>query len=151
MSLKEQIEKNIKEAMLSKKQAELLALRSIKSAILIAESEKGAGGQLNEDTELKLLAKAVKQRKDSAEVFEKQNRMDLAQKELLELEVISRYLPKQMSEDELKNEVSEIIDEMKASGPQDMGRVMGFASKKFAGKTDGKTLSTIVRTLLSQK
>ena len=150
MGLKEQIEKDIKSAMLEKKQNELLALRAIKSAILIAETEKGASGELSQDSEMKLLSKAAKQRRDSAEVFEQQGRKDLAEKENLELEVINRYLPKQLSEDELNIEVQAIIDELGAVEMKDMGRVMGEASKKLAGKSDGKTISRVVRSILSR-
>jgi uncharacterized protein YqeY len=149
MSLKEDIEKDIKQAMLAKNQSELLALRAVKSAILISETEKGAGGELSRDAEMKLLAKAAKQRKDSAEIFQQQDRRDLADKELKELEVINRYLPQQLSEDELRMEVQKIIEESGAKEIKDMGPVMGLASKKLAGKTDGKTLSTIVKSLLS--
>ena len=149
MSLKENIEKDIKTAMLAKNQSELLALRSIKTAILIAETEKGSGGVLTDDTEVKLLAKAAKQRKDSAEIFQQQARTDLAEKELMELEVINRYLPKQLSEEEITMKVQKIIGDTGATEMKDMGRVMGLASKQLAGKTDGKTLSTIVKSLLS--
>jgi len=149
MSLKENIEKDIKTAMLAKNHSELLALRSIKSAILIAETEKDSGGILTKEAEVKLLAKAAKQRKDSADIFQQQARTDLAEKELMELEVINRYLPKQLSEEEIKTEVQQIIEDIGATEIKDMGRVMGLASKQLAGKTDGKTLSTIVKTLLS--
>lgn len=148
MSLKETIEQDIKKAMLAKKQSELLALRAIKSAILIAQTEKGSGGQLNKDTEMKLLMKAAKQRQESAELYQQQGRQDLADKEQLELEVINRYLPQRMSEEELRTEVQKIIEETGASEPKDMGKVMGVATKQLAGKTDGKTLSTVVRSLL---
>jgi uncharacterized protein YqeY len=149
MSLKENIEKDIKTAMLEKNQSDLLALRSIKSAILIAETEKGSRGVLTEDAEVKILAKAAKQRKDSADIFQQQARTDLAEKELMELEVINRYLPKQLSEEEIKMEVRKIIEETGSTDIKEMGRVMGLASKQLAGKTDGKTLSTIVKSLLS--
>ena len=148
MNLKEKIEKDIKTAMLAKDQSQLLALRAINSAILLAETEKGASGNLAPDIESQLLMKAVKQRRDSAEIFEQQGRNDLAEKERSEIEVISKYLPKQMSEEELMSEVQSIISEINASDLKDMGRVMGIASKKLAGKTDGKTLSMMVKQLL---
>ena len=134
MSLREQIDADIKKAMLNKNQNELTALRSIKSAILLAQSEKGSHGEVSQETEAKLLMKAAKQRKDSAQVFKEQGRDDLAEKELSELEIIERYLPEQMSEEELKEQLSALVKEIGASGPQDMGKVMGIAMKKFSGK-----------------
>lgn len=149
MSLKQRIEADIKTAMLAKDKDELRALRGIKSMILLAETEKGSGGELNPDIEKKLLMKAAKQRKDSVELYQAQRRDDLAQTELAELEVINRYLPKQLSEDELKVELKKIIAEVGASGPQDMGKVMGKATKALAGKIDGKTISEQVKKLLT--
>ena len=151
MPLKAQIEKDIKQAMLSKDQDTLRALRSIKSQILLAETEKGASGDLSEEAEMKLLTKAAKQRRESMELFEKQNREDLAAKERSELEVIERYLPKSLSEDELRTEIERIIQTEGASGMQDMGRVMGQASQQLAGRADGKTISTVVKQLLTQQ
>jgi len=148
MSLKQQIDQDIKKAMIEKRKDELTALRAIKSAILLAESEKGARGDIGSDAEIKLLTKAAKQRKDSAELYEKEGRQELADKELLEYEVISRYLPKQLSEEELEAELKAIIDEVGASGPQDMGKVMGAATKKLAGKAEGKVISQKVKALL---
>lgn len=148
MSLKHTIDQDIKAAMLAKKKEELTALRSIKSAILLAETEKGGGDELSSEVELKLLTKAAKQRKDSADLYLKENRQDLADKELLELEVISRYLPKQLSDDELKSTIEKIISEVGAAGPQDMGKVMGVATKSLAGKADGKKISQIVKEIL---
>jgi len=148
MSLKQQIDQDIKKAMIEKRKDELTALRAIKSAILLAESEKGASGDISSDTEIKLLTKAAKQRKDSAELYEKEGRQELAEKELLEYDVISRYLPKQLSEEELEAELKSIIDEVGASGPQDMGKVMGVATKKLAGKAEGKAISQKVKALL---
>ena len=148
MSLKQQIENDIKSAMLSKSKVELLALRSIKSAILLAETEKGAGDTLTEEIEQKLLMKAAKQRKDSAQIFNEQNRKDLEEKELVELSVIQKYLPEQMGEDELVEILKSIIEKIGAVGPQDMGKVMGIASKQLSGKADGKTISTHVKSLL---
>lgn len=149
MSLKAQIESDIKNAMLAKNKLELLALRAIKSAILIAETEKGAHGSISHESEVKLLMKATKQRKDSAEVYHTQNRQDLADKELAELDVINRYLPKQMSEDKLREELKLIIEKTGANSPADMGKVMGIATKQFAGKADGKTISILAKSLLS--
>lgn len=150
MSLKQQIEADIKKAMLAKEKDELRALRSIKSMILLAETEKGSKGELNVDAENKMLMKAAKQRKDSAEIYQQQGRDDLAQTELEELEVINRYLPKQLSDEELKAELEKIISVLGASGPQDMGKVMGKATKALAGKADGKQISEQVKNLLSQ-
>ncbi len=148
MSLKEQIEGDIKKAMLSKNKKELIALRSIKSAILIAETEKGATGPVSQDTEVKILMKAVKQRRDSAEIYKSQGRTDLLETELAELEVINKYLPEQMSEEDLVKKLRDIIGRVGASGPQDMGKVMGVASKELSGSSDGKTISGHVRNLL---
>ncbi|GAA0892479.1 GatB/YqeY domain-containing protein [Fulvivirga kasyanovii] len=150
MGLKETIDQEIKKAMLAKKKDELTALRSIKSAILLAETEKSAGSALAEDAELKLLTKAAKQRKDSADLYLKEGRNDLAEKELFELEVINRFLPKQLTEDEIRGELMKIIDTVKATGPQDMGKVMGVATKDLAGKADGKIISGIVKELLNK-
>ncbi len=149
MSLKQQIDSDIKSAMLAKNKEELMALRSIKSLILLAETEKGVSTEISSETESKLLMKAAKQRKESAEIFQKEGRDELAQKELLELEVISRYLPKQMSEDEITLEVKMIIEQVGAKGPQDMGKVMGTATKQLTGKADGKMISEIVKKLLA--
>ena len=149
MSLKEKIEADIKKAMLAKQKEELTALRAIKSAILLAETEKGAGGTLSEDTELKLLTKAAKQRKESADVYTSNGRDELAQKELFEYEVISRYLPAQLTTNELEAEVAAIISKVGAAGMQDMGKVMGMASKSLAGKADGKMIAEVVKKLLA--
>lgn len=149
MSLKSQIESDIKSAMLKKDKDRLRALRAIKSLILLAETEKGGGEVLSEATEMKLLTKAAKQRKDSLEIFKQQGRDDLAAVEQAELDVIDDYLPKQMSEEEVEAEVKKIIEETSASGPQDMGKVMGVATKKLAGKAEGKTISAIAKKLLS--
>ena len=135
--------------MLSKNKEELEALRSIKSLILLAETEKGGSTDLTSDAENKLLMKAAKQRKESADIFESQNRKDLAERELLQLEVINRYLPKQLSEEEIKSALKSVIQEVGAKGPQDMGKVMGVATKKLAGQADGKVISDLVKKLLS--
>ncbi|HRG78551.1 MAG TPA: GatB/YqeY domain-containing protein [Cyclobacteriaceae bacterium] len=149
MSLRQQIDNDIKTAMLAKNKEELTALRSVKSLILLAETEKGSSGEISLDVENKLLMKAAKQRKESAEIFQKEGREDLAKKELFELEVISRYLPKQLSEEEVSTELKKVIEQVGATGPQDMGKVMGVATKQLAGKADGKLISEIVKKLLA--
>jgi uncharacterized protein len=149
MSLKQQIDNDIKKAMLAKNKEELEALRSIKSLILLAETEKSGSAELAADTENKLLMKAAKQRKESADIFQQQNRKDLADRELLQLEVINRYLPKQLSEDEIMKSLQAIIQDVGAKGPQDMGKVMGAATKKLAGQADGKVISDMVKKLLA--
>src|SRR4051812_11678341 len=130
MSLKQQIDNDIKKAMLAKNKEELEALRSIKSLILLAETDKSASGDITSDTENKLLMKAAKQRKESADIFQQQSRTDLADRELFQLDIINRYLPKQLSEDDVKAALQVIIQEVGAKGPQDMGKVMGVATKK---------------------
>ncbi|MEQ9373660.1 MAG: GatB/YqeY domain-containing protein [Imperialibacter sp.] len=150
MSLKTQIDGDIKQAMLSKNPERLRALRAIKSLILLAESEKGAKAELDQAAEMAILTKAAKQRKDSLAIFEEQNRPDLAEKEQAELDVINEFLPKQLSEEEVKSEVAKIIAQVGASSPQDMGKVMGAATKALAGKADGKMISTLVKELLSK-
>jgi uncharacterized protein len=149
MSLKNQIDNDIKKAMLAKNKEELEALRSIKSMILLAETEKGTVAEISSDIENKLLMKAAKQRKESADIFQQQNRADLAERELFQLDVINRYLPKQFSADELTAEIKKIIAEVGAAGPQDVGKVMGSATKKLAGKADGKAISEVVKKLLA--
>jgi uncharacterized protein YqeY len=149
MSLKLQIDGDIKKAMLAKNKEELEALRSIKSMILLAETEKGGSEDIANDVENKILMKAAKQRKESAEIFTKEGRTDLAQKETFQLEIISRYLPKQLSEAEIAAEVKKIIEQVGAKGPQDMGKVMGTATKALAGQADGKVISELVKKLLA--
>jgi uncharacterized protein YqeY len=149
MSLKQQIDGDIKKAMLAKNKEELEALRSIKSMILLAETEKGGSGEVSTETEIKLLTKSAKQRKESAEIFQRENREELAKRELFQLEVINRYLPKQMTEEEISVELKKIIEAVGAKGPQDMGKVMGAATKQLAGKADGKLISELVKKLLA--
>ena len=149
MSLKQQIDADIKSAMLEKRKDDLKALRAIKSMILLAETEKGNTDGVSEDAEMKLLIKAVKQRRDSAQIYKEQNREDLYAIEMAEVEVIEKYLPKQLSEEEVKAELQKIIAQVGATGPQDMGKVMGTATKALAGKADGKTISTLVKQLLT--
>jgi len=148
MSLKQQIDNDIKQAMLSKNKEALEALRSIKSMILLAESEKGGSGDITTETEMKLLMKATKQRKESADIFQKEGREDLANRELFQLNIINGYLPKQLSEDDIKTELQKIIVTMGARGPKDMGKVMGVATRQLAGKADGKLISEWVKKLL---
>ena len=149
MSLKSQIEADIKKAMLAKQKEELKALRAIKSMILLAETEKGSSGEVSADAEMKMLMKAVKQRKDSAAIYKEQGRDDLYGVEIAEVEVIERYLPKQLTPEELKSELLEIIKQVGASSPKDMGKVMGAANKSLAGRADGKAISTVVKEILA--
>jgi len=149
MSLKEQIEADIKKAMLEKNKDDLRALRAIKSMILLAQTEKGASQELSADVEMKILQKAAKQRQDSIAIYREQNRGDLAGTEQAELEVINRYLPEQMSEEALTSAIKEIVTNVGASSMKDMGKVMGVASKELAGKADGKTISIVVKKILS--
>jgi uncharacterized protein len=150
MSLEQQIMGELKTAMLAKDEKSVRSLRAIKAAIILAKTSEGAGGEINEDAEIKLLQKLVKQRKDSLEIFQKQNREDLAQKEQEEIAVIEKFLPKQLDENELKQIVSEIITSSGATSAADMGKVMGLATKRLAGKADGKTVSAIVKQLLAK-
>lgn len=149
MSLKQSVESEIKNAMLAKDKDRLRALRAIKSLIMLEETKGGAADTLSEEDELKLLTKAAKQRKDSADIYQQQNREDLLAVELAELEIISEFLPKQLSEEELEAELKKIITESGAEGPKDMGKVMGLASKALAGKADGKAISMKVKSLLA--
>jgi uncharacterized protein YqeY len=148
MSLEQKIMAEMKDAMKSKNEAALRGLRAIKAEIIKAKTEPGANGELDEATEQKFLIKMMKQRKDSLDIFEKQGRPDLAEKEKEEMAIIERFLPKQMSEDEIKEAVKTIISEVGAVSAADMGKVMGAASKQLAGKADGKTISSIVKELL---
>ncbi len=149
MQLEQQIMTQMKEAMKARNEGVLRALRGIKAEIIKAKTEPGAGGEIDEATELKILQKMMKQRRDSLEIFEKQSRDDLAIKEKEEMAVIEKFLPKQMDETELKETVKKIIAEIGATSPADMGKVMGVASKQLAGKADGKTISGIVKELLA--
>ena len=150
MSLEQNIMAEMKDAMKSKNEAVLRSLRAIKAEIIKAKTEPGAGGQISEDTELKMLQKMVKQRKDCLEIFQQQNRTDLAQKEQEEIAVIEKFLPKQLSDAEIKEALSKIITEVGATSPADMGKVMGVATKQLAGKADGKAISAAVKELLSK-
>jgi uncharacterized protein YqeY len=150
MSLEQKIMGELKTAMLAKDEAALRSLRAIKAAILLAKTAEGGTGSVSEEEEIKLLQKMVKQRKDSLEIFTQQNRPELAKKEAEEIAVIEKFLPKQLSAEEIKAELATIIAATGASSPADMGKVMGVASKQLAGKADGKTISTLVKELLAK-
>jgi uncharacterized protein YqeY len=147
MTLEEKINSDLITAMKAKDQVSLRGIRAIKSAILLVKTD-GSGEEFNDEKEIKLLQKLVKQRKDSLEIYEKQNREDLAVKEREEIEVIEKYLPKQLDESELEGILQQIISQTGAESMKDMGKVMGMASKQLAGKADGKTISTVVKRLL---
>jgi uncharacterized protein len=149
MALEENIMAQMKDAMKAKDEATLRSLRAIKAEIIKAKTDPGAGGEINEATEMKFLQKMVKQRKDSLDIFEKQGREDLAVKEREELAVIEKFLPAQMSEAEVTAVIKNIIATTGASSAADMGKVMGAATKELAGKADGKIISGIVKSLLS--
>ena len=149
MPLVDTINADIKQAMLAKQEGRLRGLRAIKSAILLAQTEKGATENLTAEKEIQVLTKLAKQRKESIEVFEKGNRNDLAVKEKEELEVIESFLPKQMTADEVKDFLKPIIEQVGAKTAADMGKVMGIASKQLAGKADGKMVSEMVKQLLT--
>ncbi len=150
MSLEQKVMAELKTAMLAKNEGALRGLRAIKAAIIVAKTSEGAGGVLKEEDETKLLQKLVKQRKDSLEIFQQQNRADLAKKEQEEIVIIERFLPQQLSPEELKAVLSKIITETGASSPADIGKVMGAATKQLAGQADGKTISATVKELLSK-
>ncbi len=150
MSLEEKVMQLMKEAMKAKDEPLLRGVRAIKAEIIKAKTEPGANGAISEDTEMKLLQKMVKQRKDSLEIFQQQNRVDLAQKEIEEIAVIEKFLPAQMSEAELSKEIAAIIIAVGAVSLQDLGKVMGVASKQFAGKADGKAIAATVKALLNK-
>lgn len=149
MALFEQISEDIKKAMLAKNKVSLEALRGIKKEMLEAKTAKGASGDLTDEAAVKILQKMVKQRRDSAEIYKQQNRPELAENELAEMAVIERYLPKQMTEEELTAALKEIIVEVGATSAKEMGKVMGVASKKLAGKADGRLISEKVKSLLN--
>jgi uncharacterized protein YqeY len=148
MSLITQIDQDIKLAMLAKQADRLQGLRAIKSALLLAKTEKGAADEITEEAEVKVLQKLVKQRKESADIYKEQNRDDLYQVEMAEMLVIEEYLPQQMSKFEIEGYLEELIGRIGATSVKDMGRVMGMASKELAGKADGKTISEVVKQLL---
>jgi len=149
MSLQGELMMKIKEAMKAKDSVALESLRAIKSEILLAKTKSGATEDISEDDELKIIQKLVKQRKDSAALYSEQGREDLAEPELAQVKIIAQFLPAQMSEEDLKKFISEIIAKTGAASMKDMGKVMGMASKQLAGKADGKTISNIVKNLLA--
>ena len=149
MNLFDQVSNDIKSAMLAKDKVRLEALRGIKKEFLEAKTAKGADGELTDDMAMKILAKMVKQRKESAQIYTEQNRPDLAEPELAEAAVIETYLPKQMTEEELTEALKAIIAQVGATTPQEMGKVMGVASKQLAGRADGRAISAKVKELLA--
>ena len=149
MDLFDKISEDIKKAMLARDKVRLEALRGIKKEFLEAKTAKGAGGELTDDTAIKILSKMAKQRKESAAIYAENNRPELAENELAEAKVIEEYLPKQLSPEELEAELKKIIAEVGAEGPKDMGKVMGMASKALAGRAEGRLISTKVKELLS--
>lgn len=149
MSLQGDVMVAMKTAMKAKDQTALAALRAIKSEILLAQTESGSAEGLTEEQELKIVSKLVKQRKDSAAIFKEQNREDLAEPELAQAEVISQFLPEQLSEEEVEAVVIAAIAKVGAEGIKDMGKVMGVVNQELAGKADGKTIATIVKSKLS--
>jgi uncharacterized protein YqeY len=149
MALQQQIDQEIKSAMLAKNVVRLRGLRAIKAALLLANTEKGASEDLAEDTEMKVLQKLAKQRKESAEIYKTQNRQDLYMIEIEELDVIESFLPKQLDRQEIIGYVSRIIEKVGAQGIKDMGKVIGIANKELSGKADGKTISEIVKEQLT--
>ena len=150
MSLEQKVMAELKTAMLAKNEAGLRGLRAIKAAIIIAKTAEGAGGELKEEDETKMLQKLIKQRKDSLEIYQQQQRADLAQKEQEEIAVIEKFLPQQLDAAALKAILVKIIADTGASSPADIGKVMGAATKQLAGQADGKTINAIARELLSQ-
>jgi uncharacterized protein YqeY len=149
MGLQQEVMTALKNAMKSKDQTALTALRAVKSAILLAQTESGAKEDLTEDQELKILQKQVKQRRDSAAIYIEQGREDLAAPEIAEADVISQFLPEALSDEEIEKVVVAVIEQTGAGGMKDMGKVMGMVSKQLAGQADGKTISTIVKQKLS--
>ena len=148
MNLFDQISEDIKKEMLAREKVRLEALRGVKKEFLEAKTAKGANGELSDEMATKILVKMVKQRKESAKIYEENNRPELAENELAEAAVIEEYLPKQLSEEELENELKKIIAEVGAEGPKDMGKVMGIATKQLAGRAEGKAISAKVKQLL---
>ena len=149
MGLLENISGSIIKAIKSKNNYELESLRAIKSALLLARTQKNSGGEISQADEIKILQKLVKQRKESAEIYSNQDRLELAELELNQAKVIEKFLPKQLDHDEIEKIISEIINQSGAQGMKDMGKVMGLASSRLSGKADGKTISNIVRSKLS--
>ena len=150
MSLEAKIMESLKTAMKAKDEVALRTLRAIKAAIIIEKTAEGASGEIDEATEIKMLQKMAKQRKDSLQIFEQQQREDLASKEREELAIIEQFLPAQMSEEEIKQALQQIINTVGASSMADLGKVMGIARKELAGKADGKVIATLVKELLQK-
>ena len=150
MNLFDQVSEDIKKAMLAREKVRLEALRGAKKEFLEAKTAKGANGELSDDAATKILVKMVKQRKESAGIYTENNRPELAQNELDEAAVLEEYLPKQLSTEELEKEISAIIAETGATGPKEMGKVMGVASKRLAGRAEGRVISETVKTLLAK-
>lgn len=148
MSLQNTINNDIKAAMLAKEKEKLEALRAVKAALLLAATEKGGNSDLSPDTEIKLLQRLVKQRREAAEVYTSQGRQDLAEPETFQADIIQQYLPQQMSEGEITAVLQQIISETGASSGKDMGKVMGLAAKQLAGKADNKMISSLVKQML---
>ena len=148
MNLFDQISEDIKKAMLARDKVRLEALRGVKKEFLEAKTAKGAGGELTDEAALKILVKMVKQRKESAAIYKENNRPELAENELAEAAVIEEYLPKQLTPEELEAELKEIIAQVGAEGPKDMGKVMGIASKQLSGRAEGRAISAKVKELL---
>lgn len=151
MNLFDQISEDIKKAMLARQKVRLEALRGVKKEFLEAKTAKGSGGELTDETAVKILVKMVKQRKESAKIYQENNRPELAENELAEAAVIEEYLPGQLSDDELTAKISEIIARTGASSPKDMGKVMGVASKELAGRAEGRAISEKVKQLLNNQ
>lgn len=149
MGLEEKVMADLKTAMLAKDEKSLRSLRAIKAAIINLKTSEGFSGEIKNEDEIKLLQKLVKQRKESLEIYEKQNRKDLADKEKEEIDVIEKFLPKQMSEQELKEVIASIVKATGATTQADMGKVMGMANKQLAGKADGKTIAAVVKEILA--
>ena len=149
MSLEEKVMTDLKTAMLAKDEKSLRSLRAIKAAIINLKTSEGFSGEIKNDDEIKLLQKLVKQRKESLEIYEMQNRKDLADKEKEEIDVIEKFLPKQMSAHELKEVIASIVKATGATTQADMGKVMGIANKQLAGKADGKTIAAVVKEILA--
>jgi len=149
MSYSDLVNEDIKKAMLAREKDKLEAIRAIKAAFIVARADKGANSVLEEADELKIIAKLVKQRKDSATIYIEQKRPDLAEKEIMEAGIIEKYLPAQMDEAEIEAVVKKIITESGAAGMKDMGKVMGLATKELSGKADGKVISNLVKKLLA--
>lgn len=150
MNLFDKVSEDIKKAMLAREKVRLEALRGAKKEFLEAKTAKGANGELSDDAAMKIIVKMVKQRKESARIYEENNRQELADNELAEASVLEEYLPKQLTAEELEAEISAIIAQVGASGPQDMGKVMGVASKSLAGRAEGRVISETVKRILNK-